>query len=93
LVSEKETLKVFSLIAASNAPNIPLENFSAMTRLDHDRAMAQLALKLNIQVDSIKNLCIWGNHSLTQVPGKVFLFSHISQTSATRQLMEKKFQV
>jgi hypothetical protein len=39
---KKGILKVFSLIAASNAPNIPLENFSAMTRLDHDRAMAQV---------------------------------------------------
>eukprot|EP01080_Neovahlkampfia_damariscottae_P004836 gene4836-8421_t len=57
-----------ALIAASNAPNIPLENFSAMTRLDHDRALAQLSLKLNTHIDQIKDLCIWGNHSLTQVP-------------------------
>jgi len=56
------------LIASSNAPNIPAENFSAMTRLDHNRAIAQLAEKKNCSVTDIKNVVIWGNHSATQVP-------------------------
>lgn len=57
-----------ALIAASNAPNIPPENFSAMTRLDHDRAIAQLALKTKSDVVDIQKVAIWGNHSATQYP-------------------------
>jgi len=56
------------LIAASNAPNIPITNFSAMTRLDHDRGLGQLAKKANCSVSDIKNFCIWGNHSPTMYP-------------------------
>lgn len=56
------------LIAASNAPDIPRENFTAMTRLDHDRALAQLAGKGNCSVNDIQNFCIWGNHSPTMFP-------------------------
>jgi len=57
-----------ALIAASNAPNIPGRNFSAMTRLDHNRGLAQLSAKLNCQVTDIQNFAIWGNHSSTQYP-------------------------
>eukprot|EP00761_Pharyngomonas_kirbyi_P011904 gb/GECH01011930.1/.p1 GENE.gb/GECH01011930.1/~~gb/GECH01011930.1/.p1 ORF type:complete len:416 (+),score=99.44 gb/GECH01011930.1/:1-1248(+) len=57
-----------ALIAASNAPNIPGENFSAMTRLDHDRALAQIAIKTGADISDIEGLCIWGNHSATQYP-------------------------
>lgn len=56
------------LIAANNAPNIPPENFSAMTRLDHDRGLGQLAKKANCSVSDIKDFCIWGNHSPTMYP-------------------------
>jgi len=50
------------------APSIPEENFSALTRLDHNRAVAQVAKKLSICPSSIHNVAIWGNHSNTQVP-------------------------
>lgn len=56
------------LIAANNAPSIPPENFSAMTRLDHNRGLSQLTSKLNITLSDIENFAIWGNHSSTQFP-------------------------
>lgn len=56
------------LIAMSNAPKIPKENFHAMTLLDQNRAKAQLALKAKVNVDKISKLVIWGNHSSTQIP-------------------------
>src|SRR6201994_4166143 len=56
------------LIAKSNAPDIPGERFTAMTRLDHNRAKAQLAAKAGVAVSNITNLTIWGNHSATQYP-------------------------
>jgi malate dehydrogenase len=57
-----------ALIAQSNAPDVPAERFTAMTRLDHNRATAQLAKKLGVSVADIKKLTIWGNHSATQYP-------------------------
>src|SRR5690606_633486 len=57
-----------SLIAMNNAPNIPNDRFTAMTRLDHNRAMAQLATKTGTTVNDIKKMTIWGNHSATQYP-------------------------
>jgi malate dehydrogenase len=56
------------LIAQSNAPDIPHERFTAMTRLDHNRAIAQLAKKAGAAVRDITNVTIWGNHSATQYP-------------------------
>jgi malate dehydrogenase len=56
------------LIAQSNAPDIPRERFTAMTRLDHNRAIGQLALKIGAPVAKITNMTIWGNHSATQYP-------------------------
>ncbi len=56
------------LIAQSNAPDIPRERFTAMTRLDHNRAIAQLAAKAGVTVADISNMTIWGNHSATQYP-------------------------
>ncbi len=56
------------LIAKSNAPDIPAERFTAMTRLDHNRAKAQLAKKTGAAVSEITNMTIWGNHSATQYP-------------------------
>jgi malate dehydrogenase len=57
-----------ALIAQSNAPDIPKERFSALTRLDHNRAISQLARKTGAKVTDIKKMTIWGNHSATQYP-------------------------
>jgi malate dehydrogenase len=57
-----------ALIAMSNAPDIPKERFSALTRLDHNRAISQLAAKTGAAVTDIKKMTIWGNHSATQYP-------------------------
>jgi malate dehydrogenase len=57
-----------SLIAMHNAPNIDSRQFTAMTRLDHNRAVSQLAQRVNKPVASIKKMTIWGNHSVTQYP-------------------------
>ncbi|OYN92218.1 malate dehydrogenase [Parenemella sanctibonifatiensis] len=57
-----------ALIAQRNAPDIPAERFNALTRLDHNRAMTQLAAKAGVSVNDITKLTIWGNHSSTQYP-------------------------
>jgi malate dehydrogenase len=57
-----------SLIAQQNAPDIPQGRFTAMTRLDHNRAKAQLSKKTGVPVKDITNVTIWGNHSATQYP-------------------------
>ncbi|CAB4647099.1 MAG: malate dehydrogenase [Actinobacteria bacterium] len=57
-----------SLIAMHNAPNTDPRQFTAMTRLDHNRAISQLAQRVNKPVTSIKKMTIWGNHSTTQYP-------------------------
>jgi malate dehydrogenase len=56
------------LIAQQNAPDIPAERFTAMMRLDHNRAKAQLAKKAGATVADVANLAVWGNHSATQYP-------------------------
>ena len=57
-----------ALIAMNNAPDLPRSSFSAMTRLDHNRGLSQLAAKTGVPVTEIKKFTIWGNHSTTQVP-------------------------
>ncbi|MDT7594071.1 MAG: malate dehydrogenase [Pseudonocardiales bacterium] len=57
-----------ALIAQSHAPDVPGERFTAMTRLDHNRALSQLAKKTGTAVNDIRHLTIWGNHSATQYP-------------------------
>jgi malate dehydrogenase len=57
-----------ALIAQAAAPDVPAERFTAMTRLDHNRALTQLAKKTGSTVSDIKRLTIWGNHSATQYP-------------------------
>ena len=57
-----------SLIAQRNAPNLNPRNFTAMVRLDHNRALAQLAEKTNSHISQIRKVTIWGNHSATQYP-------------------------
>ncbi|MET0377496.1 MAG: malate dehydrogenase [Spongiibacteraceae bacterium] len=73
----KKTIKVLvvgnpantnSLIAQRNAPDIDPNNFTAMTRLDHNRAVTQIAQKLGATVNDVTNMTIWGNHSSTQYP-------------------------
>jgi malate dehydrogenase len=56
------------LIAMNNAPDIPEERFTAMTRLDENRAVAQLAAKLAVGVEDVQDLVVWGNHSPTMFP-------------------------
>jgi malate dehydrogenase len=56
------------LIAKAHAPDVPAERFTAMMRLDHNRAIAQLANKLSVDVDAVSNMTTWGNHSPTQYP-------------------------
>lgn len=56
------------LIAMNNAPRIPRKNFHAMTRLDQNRAVAQLAHKAHVDITDVTHMTIWGNHSATQVP-------------------------
>lgn len=57
-----------ALIAQRNAPDLPPENFTAMTRLDHNRAVSLLAAKTGCTVGEVRKLSIWGNHSTTQYP-------------------------
>jgi len=56
------------LIAMNNAPDVPRDRFFAMTRLDENRAKAQLAKKAGVDVTAVSNMAIWGNHSATQYP-------------------------
>ena len=56
------------LIAQSNAPDIPRERFTSMMRLDHNRAIAQVATKVGVPVSEVSNVTVWGNHSTTQYP-------------------------
>jgi malate dehydrogenase len=57
-----------ALIASSHAPDVPAERFTAMMRLDHNRALAQLAAKAGVGVGEVRNVTIWGNHSAKQYP-------------------------
>jgi malate dehydrogenase len=57
-----------ALIAGAHAPDVPAERFTAMTRLDHNRGLAQLAAKLGVGVGRLTRMTVWGNHSSTQVP-------------------------
>ena len=68
------------LIAMHSAPDVPDERFSAMTRLDQNRAQAQLAAKAGVHSSAVKNTLIWGNHSATQVPD--YVHATIDGTSA-----------
>jgi malate dehydrogenase len=57
-----------ALIAQQHAPDVPASRFTAMTRLDHNRAVSQVSAKLNVPVTAIEHMTIWGNHSATQYP-------------------------
>lgn len=75
-----------SLITQRNAPDIDPRNFTAMTRLDHNRAMTQLAIKTGKTVNDVSNMTIWGNHSATQYPD---LFNAKVDGSAAISLIEQ----
>ena len=83
----KKTIKVLvvgnpantnALIASHYAPSIPKRNFTALTRLDQNRALSQLAAKTHNRVEDMKNVIIWGNHSATQYPD----ITHATLTTA-----------
>lgn len=57
-----------ALVMSHYAPKVPKKNFTAMTRLDHHRALGQIALKAGVSVKDVQNVIIWGNHSSTQYP-------------------------
>lgn len=74
-----------ALIAMRNAPDIPPERFNALTRLDHNRAKAQLAAKADASVADITHLTIWGNHSTTQYPD---LFNALVRGQSAAKLID-----
>ena len=63
-------------IAQQHAPDLPAKNFTALMRLDHNRALAQIATKIHAKVGDIKNLCVWGNHSPTMYADYRFASLH-----------------
>ncbi len=75
-----------ALIAQAAAPDVPADRFTAMTRLDHNRAIGQLATKLSVPLSEIRKLTIWGNHSATQYPD-VF-HAEVAGTPAADQVDE-----
>jgi malate dehydrogenase len=78
-----------ALIAQQHAPDVPAERFTAMTRLDHNRALAQLAKKLEVSVTDIKKLTIWGNHSATQYPD--LFHAEVSGTNAAAAVNDQEW--
>jgi len=91
----KKTVKVLvvgnpantnAAIAMLSAPSIPRSNFSALTRLDHNRAKGQLALRLGVPPENVKNVAIWGNHSSTQYPN--VSHGHVVQNGATVSIQD-----
>jgi malate dehydrogenase len=75
-----------ALIAQRNAPDVPAGRFTAMTRLDHNRALSQLATKLSVPVTAIDKMTIWGNHSATQYPD--LFTAQVNGKSAAEQVDE-----
>ena len=82
-----------SLIAQRNAPDLDPRNFTAMTRLDHNRAVAQLAQKTGKRVGDVKGLAIWGNHSATQYPdiSNALVSDDVADTLVDHSWVEETF--
>ena len=76
-------------IAMKSAPDLPSENFTAMLRLDHNRALSQLALKTGKPVDSIEKMIVWGNHSPTMYPD--YRFASIAGAPAPGVVNDEKW--
>ncbi|MGI8593187.1 MAG: malate dehydrogenase [Solirubrobacteraceae bacterium] len=81
------------LIAMSNAHDVPSERFNAMVRLDHNRAIAQLAKKAGAQVSDITNMTVWGNHSPTMYPDlyNAKVGGEVAAEAVDREWMESDF--
>ncbi|MDJ0349461.1 malate dehydrogenase [Cryobacterium sp. PH29-G1] len=77
-----------ALIASAHAPDVPQDRFTAMTRLDHNRAIGQLANHLQVAVDAIHGLTIWGNHSASQYPD---IFQATAGGRAVRDLVDERW--
>ncbi|MBW8827210.1 MAG: malate dehydrogenase, partial [Acidobacteria bacterium] len=77
------------LIAQRNAPKIDPRRFTAMTRLDHNRAMAQLAKKAGVPITEVRRMTIWGNHSATQYPD--LFHAQVSKKGAARLINDRKW--
>jgi malate dehydrogenase len=82
-----------ALIALSNAPDLPAANFTAMTRLDHNRALGQLSAKTGTPVSEIRRMTIWGNHSSTQYPdvGHALIAGKAASNLLDQAWLEKDF--
>ncbi|WP_370941736.1 malate dehydrogenase [Amycolatopsis sp. cg5] len=78
-----------ALIAQAHAPDVPADRFTAMTRLDHNRALAQLSKKLDVPVTEIKKVAIWGNHSATQYPS--IAHAEVSGKNATEVVNDEQW--
>ncbi|UUV31933.1 malate dehydrogenase [Amycolatopsis roodepoortensis] len=78
-----------ALIAQAHAPDVPAERFTAMTRLDHNRALAQLSKKLGVPVTELKKVAIWGNHSATQYPS--IAHAEVSGKPATEVVTDQQW--
>ncbi|GAA2254891.1 MULTISPECIES: malate dehydrogenase [Kitasatospora] len=78
-----------ALIAQRNAPDVPADRFTAMTRLDHNRAVAQLAKKLGVTVNEVKRMTIWGNHSATQYPD--IFHAEVAGKNAAAEVNDEKW--
>jgi malate dehydrogenase len=76
-----------ALIAQQHAPDVPASRFTAMTRLDHNRALSQLSAKLSVPVTAIERMTIWGNHSATQYPD--LYTTQVNGRSAAEQVEEE----
>jgi len=75
------------LIAMHHAPDIPNRQFTAMTRLDHNRGVYQLAAKIGCHITEVKDYCIWGNHSSTMVPD--ISHAHVNGVPVTDLVSDK----
>ncbi len=82
-----------ALIAMKNAPSLKPQSFTAMTRLDHNRALSQLAAKTGSQVNDIQRMIIWGNHSATQYPdiNHCLVKGQAARTLVDQDWVEKNF--
>lgn len=84
-----------ALICSLNAPSIPKENFTALTRLDQNRAAAQISLKVGVPVENVRNVIIWGNHSATQYPdvGHATIVDHPAEghTDSVKSCVDEKW--
>ena len=84
-----------ALICMQNAPTIPRENFTALTRLDLNRALTQIALKTGVHSEQVKNAIIWGNHSATQYPdisqATIVDYKKVGKTEKVSALVDEKW--